>query len=81
MKTLTLKDIYIGMEIEDKHQLDAIYDTWIILIKNSYTEKYKIGFIGKETNSESDKLYTKNCLIYPIYNDSSLLDSSISNEG
>lgn len=81
MKTLTLKDIYIGMEIEDKHQLDAIYDTWIILIKNSNTENYKIGFIGKETNSESDKLYNKNCLICPVYNDSSLLDSSISNEG
>lgn len=81
MKALILKDIYIGMKIEDKHQLDAIYDTWILLIKNSHTENYKIGFIGKETNSESDKLYNKNCLICPVYNDSSLLDSSISNEG
>lgn len=81
MKPLTLKDIYIGMEIEDKYQLDTIYDTWIILIKSNYTENYKIGFIGKETNSESDKLYNKNSLVCPVYNDSSLLDSSISNEG
>ena len=31
----TLEDLYIGMEIKDKDQLSDIYDTWIMLVKNS----------------------------------------------
>lgn len=44
----TLKDLYISMEIKDKDQLSGIYDTWIMLVKSSNSDVYKVGFIGKE---------------------------------
>ena len=56
-KKFALEDLYIGMEIRDKEQLSGIYDTWIILVKSSDSDVYTVGFIGKETNAESDKLF------------------------
>ena len=46
-----------GMEIRDKKQLSDIYDTWIMLVKNKGSNIYTIGFIGRETNEESDRLF------------------------
>lgn len=76
-KRMELKDLYIGMEIKDKDQLNNIYDTWILLIKNKNSDAYTIGFIGSETNEESDKLFTKDNVICPVYNDSMELEGDI----
>jgi len=72
-----LSDLKVGMEIQHVSQLDNIYDTWIILVKQDKKSPYKVGFIGKETNAESDKLYTKSNIICPIYNDSIELEGDI----
>ena len=76
-KKLELKDLYIGMEIRDKNQLDGIYDTWIMLVKNKRSDAYTIGSIGRETNEESDRLFTQNRIICPVYNDSMELEGDI----
>ena len=76
-KKLELKDLYIGMEIKDKCQLNNIYDTWIMLIKNKNSDVYSIGFIGSETNEESDKLFDQDNVICPVYNDSMELEGDI----
>ena len=73
----TLDDIYIGMEIKDKEQLSGIYDTWIILVRNSDSDAYMIKFIGKETNEESDRLFTQGNVVCPVYNDSIGLEGDI----
>lgn len=73
----TLEDLYIGMEIKDKKQLSDIYDTWIMLVKNSNSEGYTIKFIGKETTAESDKLFTQGNVVCPVYNDSLELEGDI----
>ena len=77
LKKLTLKDLSIGMEIDNKEQLSNIYDTWIFLVKNQRTNKYQIGFIGKETNEESDKLLTQGSGICPVYNESTELEGDM----
>lgn len=58
-KKLTLSDLSIGMKIKDKSQLSNIYDTWVFLIKDTSDDGYTIGYIGKETNSESDELFER----------------------
>ena len=68
-KMYNLSDIYVGMKIQDRSQLDNIFDTWIILYKESKEEDYTIGFIGKHTTMESDNLL-KDYITCPIYNDS-----------
>lgn len=70
LKKLRLEEIYVGMKVEPE-QLTEIYDIWIILIKSVQNpdETPTIRFIGKETNKESDKLYTEDNIIIPIYND------------
>lgn len=73
----TLEDLYIGMEIIDKDQLSSIYDTWIMLVKNNDSDAYTVGFIGKETNAESDKLFTQGNVVCPVYNDSMELEGDI----
>lgn len=73
----TLEDLYIGMEIKDKEQLSSIYDTWIMLVKNSNSDGYTVRFIGKETNTESDKLFTQGNVVCPVYNDSIELEGDI----
>ena len=65
-----LEDLYIGMKIQDKEQLSDIYDTWIMLVKSSDSDGYTIRFIGGETNAESDKLFTQDNVVCPVYNDS-----------
>ena len=77
MKKLTLDDISVGMEIDNKEQLSNIYDTWIFLVKDQRTKKYKIGFIGKEANEESDKLFMQGVSICPVYNDSTELEGDM----
>lgn len=72
-----LEDLYIGMEIKDKDQLSSIYDTWIMLVKNNNSDVYTVGFIGKETNEESDKLFTQGNVVCPVYNDSIELEGDI----
>lgn len=72
-----LEDLYIGMEIENKNQLSGIYDTWIMLVKNNDSDVYTVGFIGKETNAESDKLFTQGNVVCPVYNDSMELEGDI----
>lgn len=74
---LTLEDLYIGMEIKDKAQLSSIYDTWVMLVKNNNSDAYTVKFIGKETNAESDKLFTQGNVVCPIYNDSIELEGDI----
>ena len=73
----TLEDLYIGMEIKDKDQLSDIYDTWIMLVKNSDSDVYTVGFIGKETNTESDRLFTQGNVVCPVYNDSIELEGDM----
>ncbi len=72
-----LEDLYIGMEIKDKNQLSSIYDTWIMLVKSDNSDVYTVGFIGKETNAESDKLFAKGNAVCPVYNDSIELEGDI----
>ena len=72
-----LEDLYIGMEIKDKDQLSGIYDTWIMLVKCSDSDVYTVGFIGKETNTESDKLFAQGNVVCPVYNDSIELEGDI----
>ncbi len=76
-KKLELKDLYIGMEIRDKKQLSGIYDTWSMLVKNKGSDIYTIGFIGRETNEESDRLFEQGNVICPVYNDSMELEGDI----
>lgn len=73
----TLEDLYIGMEVRDKNQLSHIYDTWIMLVKSNDSDVYTVGFIGKETNAESDKLFTQSNVVCPVYNDSIELEGDI----
>ena len=73
----TLEELYIGMEIKDKDQLSDIYDTWIMLVKNSDSDVYTVGFIGKETNTESDRLFTQGNVVCPVYNDSIELEGDM----
>lgn len=75
-----LEDLYIGMEIVDKDQLSSIYDTWIMLVKNNDSDVYKVGFTGKETNAESDKLFTQGNVVCPVYNDSMELEFIMKNK-
>lgn len=72
-----LDDLYIGMEIQDKNQLSGIYDTWILLVKNKNADAYTIGFIGEETNEESDKLFASGNVVCPVYNDSLELEGDM----
>lgn len=72
-----IEDLYIGMEISDKNQLSDIYDTWILLVKSKNTENYTVQFIGKETNAESDKLFSQGNVVCPVYNDSLELEGDI----
>ena len=72
-----IEDLYIGIEICDKNQLSNIYDTWILLVKNKNTANYTVQFIGKETNAESDKLFTQGNVVCPVYNDSLELEGDI----
>lgn len=72
-----LQDLYIGMKIRDKNQLSNIYDTWIMLVKSTNSDVYTVGFIGKETNAESDKLFTQGNVVCLVYNDSMELEGDI----
>lgn len=72
-----IDDLYIGMEIRDKKQLSDIYDTWILLVKNENSGTYTIQFIGKETNAESDRLFSQGNIVCPVYNDSLELEGDI----
>lgn len=74
---LTLNDLYIGMEIRDKNQLDNIYDTWIILVKKQNSDVYTVEFIGEEPDAESDKLFSGENIVCPVYNDSIELEGDI----
>lgn len=76
-KKFTIDDLYIGMEIKDKNQLSHIYDTWILLVKSKNSDVYTVEFIGTETNSESDKLFTQGNVVCPVYNDSTELEGDI----
>lgn len=72
-----LEDLYVGMEIKDKDQLSGIYDTWIMLVKSSDSDVYTVGFTGKETNTESDKLFAQGNVVCPVYNDNIELEGDI----
>jgi len=74
---LEIDDIYVGMKIKDKEQLSMIYDTWILLTKDERTGMCNIEFIGKNTNSESDKLFGQGKPICPVYNDSIELEEDM----
>ena len=76
-KKFALQYLYIGMKIRDKNQLSNIYDTWIMLVKSTNSDVYTVGFIGKETNAESDKLFTQGNVVCPVYNDSMELEGDI----
>ncbi len=78
-KKYTLSEISKGMRVF-KEQLSEIYDTWIILYRPKNVQMSEdgiIGYIGKETNAESDKLYTSENIITPVYNDSIELEEDI----
>ncbi|SEQ35744.1 hypothetical protein SAMN02910369_01643 [Lachnospiraceae bacterium NE2001] len=75
----SLADIKKGMKVY-KEQLSEIYDIWIILYKPKESDMEEddiIGFIGAETNEESDALYNGNNIITPVYNDSIDLEDDI----
>lgn len=77
IKKYTLDELKLGMQIKDKSQLDEIYNTWIIMTKGLEEDLYTIEFIGKETNSESDKLFKQGKIVCSVYNDSIELDKNI----
>ena len=77
VKKYTLPELKVGMTIVNKSQLSEIYDTWILLVKQAEDTEYTIGFIGKETNTESDKLFKPGNQICPVYNDSMELEEDI----
>lgn len=77
LRKLKLSDLQIGMSVK-KEQLSEIYDTWIILVKKKNDNDYKIGFVGKETNSESAKLFKDpENIICPVFNDSIDADEDV----
>jgi hypothetical protein len=77
-KKYTLSELHKGMSIKSKEQLSNIYDTWILLIKSKPDDNnYTIGFIGKETNSESDLLFSSGNIICPVFNDSINTDGDV----
>lgn len=78
IKKYTLDDLRLGMKIDNKKQLCEIYDTWIIMTRQSSNEPYTIEFIGKETTLESDKLFNQGKQICPVYNDSTELEGDVS---
>jgi hypothetical protein len=82
MKPIELSDLKIGMKVY-KEQLVNIYDTWIILYRPKtlhMDEDGIVGFIGRETNEESDALFTDDNIITPVYNDSTDLEGDIYEE-
>lgn len=79
-KKYKLEDLKLGMVVSAE-QLSEIYDTWIILAKPK-NSNYKhgegvISFIGKEANSESEKLYNGKNIIIPVFNDSTELNEDM----
>lgn len=75
----SLADLSKGMRVF-KEQLSNILDTWIILYRpknEQMREDGIIGFIGKEPNAESDRLYSPNNVIIPVYNDSTEQEEDI----
>ena len=82
MHQYTRSDLRTGMKVF-KEELSSVYDTWIILYRpkdSDMEEDGIIGYIGEETNAESDALYTADNTIIPIYNDSSDLEGDIYDE-
>lgn len=78
-KKYNLSELKLNMKVY-KSQLSKVYDTWIILYRPKGVEMDEdgiIGFIGKETNQESDKLYTEDNIIIPVFNDSIELEGDI----
>ncbi len=71
---------YLG-QVVSINDLNKIYDLWMILVrpKNSTIDNDKgiLSFVGTETNAESDKLYTPENVIIPIFNDSTELDGDV----
>ena len=66
------------MNVGKKEQLFKIYDMWIILVKKKNDNDYKIWFVGKETNSESAKLFKDpENIICPVFNDSIDADGDV----
>ena len=60
MPKYTISDISKGMKVY-KEQLSEIHDIWIILYRpkdSDMKEDGIIGYIGTETNAESDALYS-----------------------
>ena len=45
--------------------------------KKSADEDYTIAFIGDETNVYSDKLFSQNLILCPVYNDSIELEGDV----
>ena len=81
-KKYKIEDLQIGMRV-NKENLSEIYDMWIILYRPKNMQLLEdgiIGFIGKETNSESDALYTGDNIIIPVYNDSIDLEDDVFND-
>lgn len=75
----TLEDLRVGMEV-NRDELSEIYDTWIILYRPkgaAIEHDGIIGFIGSRTNGESDRLYTADNIVTPVYNDSMNLEADI----
>jgi hypothetical protein len=48
-----------------------------MLVKSNDSDIYTVKFIGKETNEESDKLFTQGDIVCPVYNDSIELEGDI----
>ncbi len=72
LRKYSLEELSKGMRVF-KEQLSDILDTWIILYRPKNEQMQEdgiIGFIGKEPNEESDRLYSPNNVIIPVYNDS-----------
>ncbi len=79
MPKYTISDISKGMKVY-KEQLSEIQDIWIILYRpkdSDMKEDGIIGYIGTETNAESDALYSPENIITPVYNDSIELEEDI----
>lgn len=74
---------FIG-HIVKTSDLNSIYDLWMILVRpiDSLMSEDEgiLSFVGEKTTEESDKLYTPDNVIIPIFNSSEYLDGDVSYE-
>ena len=77
MKKYKLEELQLGMEV-NIDELSEIYDTWILLEKQSpEAVEGIVRFIGKRPNKDSQALLDSGIIVGCIYNDSIYLEEDV----